>query len=338
MNLEDVVGDRGIKQDKWSRLNHTFGSSNQIKVLGFSGDKGKQKFYIVVCDYCSKDSDLFGQGYFRSSKGNLINGQLPCGCSSIHRWSEEQQAVRCSRKAAELGYKFLGFVGDWKGNDTKIKMLCEKHGEWVGSCITNLLFSGCGCTKCKAESVSDRATKPDEIMVSSFFASGAFHPDTKFYRSERKTNTGFKAYWDVYCPVCGQVGVSLSSNLQKGGRCCGCSRHNQKEAYINLIKDKIDDEVIAIKFGIASISLNRARQQNYKSIYKIENHSIYMFESTKQCRNAEKECKQHLECGVLTKYELPDGYTETTWVYNLDKIIEIYEQNGGFLNKLFDTH
>jgi hypothetical protein len=26
---------------------------------------------------------------------------------------------------------------------------------------------------------------------------------------------------------------------------------------------------------------------------------------------------------------MPDGYTETTWVYNLDKIVEIYERNGG---------
>lgn len=44
---------------------------------------------------------------------------------------------------------------------------------------------------------------------------------------------------------------------------------------------------------------------------------------------AERECLQELECGVVLKRDMPDGYTETTWYYNLEKIIQIYERNGG---------
>ena len=43
----------------------------------------------------------------------------------------------------------------------------------------------------------------------------------------------------------------------------------------------------------------------------------------------QRGCRRELDCGVLSKEEFPDGYTETTWVYNLDKIVEIYERNGG---------
>jgi hypothetical protein len=28
-----------------------------------------------------------------------------------------------------------------------------------------------------------------------------------------------------------------------------------------------------------------------------------------------------------------DGWSETTWVYNLERIIEIYERNGGIIHE-----
>jgi hypothetical protein len=60
-----------------------FGEEGQIEVVGWSGNKdGKgDKLYILKCNKCSKDSELFGEGYFRSTKGNLVKGAVPCGCS-----------------------------------------------------------------------------------------------------------------------------------------------------------------------------------------------------------------------------------------------------------------
>jgi hypothetical protein len=40
-------------------------------------------------------------------------------------------------------------------------------------------------------------------------------------------------------------------------------------------------------------------------------------------------CKKELETGIIPKQELPDGYTETTYIYNLDKIKQIYMEYGG---------
>ena len=81
--------------------------------------------------------------------------------------------------------------------------------------------------------------------------------------------------------------------------------------------------------GIANKSEVRLLNQNSCCIYEVENFGVWEFETKKSCLAAERECKQTLECGVLTKEEMPDGFTESTWAFNLDKIISIYEKHGG---------
>ncbi|UZS00840.1 endonuclease [Pseudomonas phage vB_PsaM_M1] len=329
MDLEDLIDDKGLKQNEWSLTSPTFGNEGQLKVVGWSGsDNGRHRLYVLLCNKCSQDSELFGDGYFRSTKYNLLKGAIPCGCAVKPRWSKRQFSILCQRSSESFGYKFLGFVGDWKGAFTKTKMLCEKHGEWESGNINNLANNGTGCPGCKADTVGESSTKPDEVIITSFFASGAFHPDTKFWRSDRKTKQGSKSYWYMYCPDCKQTGESFIGDLQLGGRSCNCSRQRQQEAYINLLIDDHNNPV-AIKFGIAIDSKQRIKNQNRQSVYTINQHSIYIFPSVKSCKQAERDCKEKLECGVVLKRDMPDGYSETTWVYNLEKIIEIYELNGG---------
>lgn len=331
MNLKDLVGNSGLQQDGWSLTEPSFGEDNQLTVVGWSGRDAGHKVYITRCTLCCKDSELFGEGYFRSFKGHLRAGCLPCGCSNYTKWSKEQYVILCQRSAEELGYKFLGFVGEWKASKTKVDLQCRYHGNWTRCVIHHLLSSKAGCPDCFAINIGKQNTKPDQVMISSFHASGAFHPDTKFWRSEREDNLGHKRYWLMSCPECGSVGESISSNLQLGQRSCACNNHRQQECYINLIID--DYNITAIKFGVARDSKQRIKQQDYKSTYTLKQYRVYTFPSVHQCRQAERECKKELECGVVLKRDMPDGYTETTWVYNLDKIIEIYERNGGILQE-----
>ncbi len=334
MDLAELLDDNGLQQDEWSLTAPTFGKERQLTVVGWSGNRVNRsdKFYIIKCSVCSQDFNLFGQGYFRSMKSSLNSGRIPCGCSTSPKWSEEQYRVLCSRKAKEIGYTFIAFVGDWLAKYTKIKMLCEKHGEWESGAIGNLLNQGYGCPMCGFD-VSITAAcrsnlKTDEVMIQSFFKSGCFHSDTKFWKSDRETKRGNKSYWYMLCPECGEVGESQSGNLQRGNRPCACGMHRQREAYINDIID-CTESVIAIKFGITINSNQRVRQQNSKSLYKIEQHSVYYFPSVESCKKAERDCKRELECGILTKLEVSDGWSETTYTYNLEKIIEIYQRNGG---------
>lgn len=330
MNLEDVIDpEYGLQQDEWSLASPIFGDDGQLGVVGWSGRNGwSVKYYIVKCSKCTQDSELFGEGYFKSLKDNLLRGKVPCGCSKRPLWSKEQFVIRCYRKSNELGYSFLGFVGEWKGQKTKIRMLCVKHGEWNSGTIHSLVGDEAGCLGCAIDVVSEARTKPDDIMVTSFISTGGFADGTKFWRTDRKDSQGYKPYWGVDCPECGGKGETRGSNLQKGCRPCACSMHRQQEAYINWITDN-HDMAIAIKFGVANNSRRRVGQQNAKSPYNIKQHSVYMFPDIASCKKAERECLQELECGVLLKRDFPDGYTETTWVYNLEKIIQIYERNGG---------
>ena len=111
---------------------------------------------------------------------------------------------------------------------------------------------------------------------------------------------------------------------------------NQKIGYINIIFD--NNLPIGLKYGIETIIGLRAIQQNGTSAFDVVRIKTYLFETADNCRSAELECKKlfqkenmktHKTKGIFTKKELPDGYTETTTIKNLDKIIEIYTKWGG---------
>lgn len=327
----------GLQQDDYSLSGVAFGDEGQLEVIGWGGkNSGNNKYYILKCKKCSQDTELFGEGVFRSFKGNLVRGQIPCGCSKSHRWNKGQYSTLCSRKAKELGYKFLGFTGGWRGVYTKIQILCEKHGKWETGTINSLVNAGDRCRGCRNDAIIKANTKPDDIMVDSFLSCGAFHPGTKFWRSERLNNRGSKAYWFMSCPQCNEVGESFVGDLQQGKQSCGCSNQRQQEAYINWIVD--GDSKVAIKFGIARDSKRRVEQQNSKSAYLVIQYQVYKFPDVASCKKAERECKKELECGILLKRDMPDGWSETTWVYNLNKIEDIYRNYGGVLQTILDSN
>ncbi len=333
MNLEDLVDDKGLQQDDFSKSGVLFGEEGQLEVVGWSGTGvGNIKSYIVKCGECSEDKELFGEGYFRSRKSNLARGEIPCGCSKKPQLSNNQFNILCSRKAKGIGYTFLGFYGEWRGAYTKIKMLCEKHGEWNSADINTLTNMDRGCPGCRVDKAVQANTKADDVMIASFFASGAFHPDTTFWRCVGLAKSEIKSCWCMSCPECGKIGQSQSNNLQAGKRSCACSTHRQQEGYINWLVDSHNNP-IAIKFGIARDSKQRVKQQGVRSTYELCQHAVYTFPDVASCKRAERVCKKELECGVVLKRDMPDGYTETTHTYNLDKIIKIYEGNGGILQE-----
>lgn len=330
MNLEDLVDDKGLQQDEWSLMAPTFGKDNQLTVVGWSGRTKLvcgAKFYILLCNTCKLDRELFGDGVFRSAKSDLVSGGMPCGCALSPKWSREQYSVLCTRAASEKGHTFISFIGEWRAQNTKVKLLCTSHGVWESGTIANLINKRTGCPGCKAVSIGEYHTKPDDVMIESFLDSGGFADGTTFWRSDRLTSKGYKEYWYVSCTDCSNIGEATSTSLRLGARSCLCSKHRQQEGYINLLFS--EDITVAIKFGIATDSLRRVKQTAAKTAYKVVNHSVYSFHSADLCKKAERECKQELECGVVLKRDMLDGYTETTWAYNLEKVIEIYERNGG---------
>ena len=48
----------------------------KLEVVGIAGKQGKITTFKVTCTECSKDKALFPDGYFISTKGNLVSGKL----------------------------------------------------------------------------------------------------------------------------------------------------------------------------------------------------------------------------------------------------------------------
>lgn len=300
-----------------------FGVQNQLEVLYF--DK-EAKHYVVFCSACAKDKELFGEGFFKTKRQDVKFG-VPCGCSNIPKWKKEQYEVLLKRKAPEKGLTYLGMAGEYKGVHTKIKLSCQQHGLYETNTITGLLNKGRGCPKCKGDKTSKRMLKSDEEMVESFFSSGMFHPDTKFKRSNKLNKYGYKTYWEIECPVCQESATAAFNSLQMGVKSCGCKRTKQTLCYINLIRDA--GRIVAIKYGITANFKRRFQEQKLYSRLEIENYGVWSFTEHEDCIKAEKNCREIFSEPALSKTELGDGYSETTYAYNLGRVISIYESFGG---------
>ena len=302
-----------------------YGDNNQIKVLGWykrNRVRNGAKVYVVHCRECAEDPELFGEGYFESTKYDLRRC-LPCGCGIAPRWNEEQYVVLCTRKCETLGIKFLGWAENYRNNKTACLLECKDHGVWSGTPISRLLFDLKMCFKCSVDKIKSMGNKDDFEMIANFMSTGCFVEGTTFRRSHEYQK------WCVYCPICEEENTAFTGNIYKGRLPCSCSK-NQKIAYINLICD--NDRPVAVKFGITNNVGTRIYLQNKKSVYKVDNIDFWTFSESKACKLAERECRESLDCGILSKEEMEDGHTETTYLYNIDKIIEIYESRGGIRN------
>lgn len=332
MYFVDVIEPEfGLQHDDWSMTSPRFGEMSQVLVIGWSGRAGWNKKYVVQCSECMKDPELFGEGVFKCVKSSLLLGSVPCGCAQlVGKRTEDQYKILCTRRAEDNGLIFRGFSETFRGLKTKLILYCLEHDtEFKTTSITNFIYRklSTGCGICRTEKIRSTNRKSDEEMIESFLITSQFVDGTVFTRSPKLNNRGGSPHWFVDCPACGCRGESSASNLQQGKRPCECSINRQKEAYINIISD--NGVPLALKFGVANNSNARLQQQSYNSIYEIENHAVFQFESRQKCIEAEIDCKTHLVCGVLSKEEMRDGYTETTFLYNLDKIKQIFMRNGG---------
>lgn len=316
-----------IIEDEYTR--ETFGIQQQIQILGWVGrDKDGKKIYLVKCRECEKDYELFGDGVFTSKRSNLSKGQIPCGCSKKPLWTKEQLVIRLNRKATEGGYSFIGLSGEYNKARTGVSINCDIHGIWEGMTAFNFL-QGQSCPECANEArvgkLSNHNTKPDSYFIDKFYETGQYDNVINFKKVYINIESEYSRHiWSYTCLDCGVDSTSYAHVLLNGGKSCDCSPRSQKQAYIKLLKD--DDLIVAIKFGIA----NKASQRKIKRcIYDIENHSFWEFESRVNCIKAESLCKSELTCEVLTRSEVPDGYTETTSPLNIERVVEIFKSFGG---------
>jgi len=326
VNLEDFDLDNS---DDF--VGSVFGDKQQLSVVSRIVKDTPNIKYVVKCSVCCEDPELFGEGYFSIAKAHLKDGKYPCGCSSLPKWTKDQTLLRVNRLLNGSHYKFISIEGEWNATQTRIICSCDYHGNQPSQTIMDVL-TGRKCRECRVDATSRANTVSDEIHIENFMNTGAYHPETKFWRSDKKTphtkyRKGVSAHWWISCGECKTTVETLYSTLKQGGLSCECSSYNQKFSYIHLIKDY--DLEIGLKFGISNDVHRRFMGQQNMTNLLMENIGVWEFESSVDCKKAERVLKNTMDCGVISKELFPDGHSETTYLNNIDNIIKVYEEYGG---------
>lgn len=304
-----------------------FGPFLQLTVIGWDGHKSYyNKKYTVECSICKEDTELYGDGRFLITKNKIRAGRIPCGCSVSTQWTQAQWKIRIKRECAIRGYKFIAHDPTTKGKNGYCYL--ESPSGEIDCVIINNFIKGQDTKSLWKKKISVANTKPVEDHIEKFMKTGAFAEGTTFEKClDKVDHQGWKTWWKVSCPTCGESYFSLLSNLNVGSVGCSCSQRRHKRSYIHVISN--DSGILAIKFGITSMLTNRRMfEQAKKSGLYLEEFGLWEYSEVSSCRRAEREVKK-IFSNYLNRDVFPDGYTETTEYGNVEYIVTIFESNGG---------
>ena len=262
----------------------------KLEVIGIADETGKRgrKLFKVTCTECSKDPELFPDGYFVSTKSNLKKGQKPCGCAFNPRWKDWQYMILARRAGDKKNFIVHGFSEEFKNAYTKLSLECLKdEHKWVAS-IDEIVNGGRGCPKCAGNikyTEQEALQKCIDICREMDYDVIGF-PDG--YKSAHKTR------FEYICKTHGKQTVSYSAFVNGGRRCIGCWGDRQKElgngnGYYPERKDEQDFLYVLnfdnkfIKVGRSFDIDERIKGLKYESgVPKSKIHKLRIFTATHQ--------------------------------------------------------
>lgn len=282
----------------------------KLEVVGIVGkDKWSAVLFKVTCTECSKDKELFPDGYFVSTKWRLVKGQKPCGCSKKLKWLDWQFLI-LARRAAKGCFVVHGFAEEFHGQNTKLSLECLKDGhKWTVS-INNVINHERGCPKC---SNKYRPTEQEALQKCINICKETDYEPIGFvdgYKGAHKTR------FEYNCKIHGKQEVSYHNFVNLGRRCGGCYKDRQKElgnlyGYYPERKDETDYLYILdfngkfIKVGRSFDvderinSLKKPSESGIKKIYKLRiftatHQEVYDYEQELHRELRERNFQHHV--------------------------------------------
>lgn len=305
-------------------------SDGKLTVVGIAGKQGRRTLFKVTCDECSKDKELFPDGYFISQKGNLIDGRKPCGCAFNPKWYYWQFLI-LARRAAKDRFIVHGFAEEFKNQNTKLNLECLKDGhKWTAS-IHNIINNGRGCPKCAGNA---RPTEQEALQKCVDICKEMNYNIIGFVNGYKGA---LKTRFEYICKIHGKQNVCYHSFVNNGTRCKGCWRAKQKDlgngnGYYPERKDETDFLYVLdfdgkfIKVGRSFDvderikGLKKPSESGIKKIYKLR-----IFTATHQ---EIYDCEQELHIELR----------ERNFQHYVDWSNECFENESLFiLNKLLDN-
>lgn len=215
---------------------------------------GHAATFKVTCTECSKDPELFPEGYFISNKGNLLAGKKPCGCAFNPKWSQYQTLIRCNRAASLKKIKIHGFIGEYRGRYTKLDCECLESGHKWSPPVHSIVTKKSGCPECAGNA---RLTEQEALDRCRVLCESAGYTLIGF-QGEFKNN---KSVFEYSCPSHGKQKVSYKNFVQHGRRCGYCWREYQREigeyGWYPARADEID-YLYVINFNDSYIKIGRS--------------------------------------------------------------------------------
>ena len=281
----------------------------KLEVIGIIGKtKSGNATFKVICTECSKDPELFPDGYFVSTKGNLVNGQKPCGCSKSPRWEDWQFLIIANRSAKD---RFIvhGFAEEFHGAHTKLNLECLKDGhKWVAT-IHSVISGRKGCPKCKGVTLAEQHKTPEHI---------ALQRCIDICKENNYNVIGFvgeyenwKSRFEYTCKIHGKQNVRYHNFVNKGTRCSGCAKElGNGNGYYPERKDE-QDYLYVLNFNDKFVKVGRSfdvderikglkYESKIKKIYKLRiftatHHEIYDYEQDLHSELRERNFQHYVD-------------------------------------------
>jgi hypothetical protein len=201
--------------------------------------------------------------FIQSATKHLCGDGCPvCGANSSIKNRTKTTQDFISEARAVHGNKYDYSQASYTQNKKKVKIICQKHGEFHQSAIHHL--RGNACPECAIKSLSVNRTKSTKQFIEEAIS---VHGDKYDYSLANYIQCFVNV--KIVCPQHGEF-LQLPSNHVRGVGCPGCANHGfntDKPATIYFIK--FDKPFASFwKVGITNVTLNSRFGSDIKFITK----------------------------------------------------------------------
>lgn len=159
---------------------------------------------------------------------------------------EKDAIEKLRERTAGTPYRFIGFVGEWHGVSTKLKMNCDLHGEWLSTTYNKFINDGRTCPACSS---TKRLTQSEVVSN----VKGILKSEkslTSLVKLEQWR--GCRTYLHLKCTLHGEWKTTNYNKFMMGRRCPGCAKKGFDSTIPGTlyILKRFDEN--AIKIGISN--------------------------------------------------------------------------------------
>ena len=267
---------------------------------------------------CKKHGEFYQQPNNHLSGKNGCPKCLPDRLSKINREDASDIKSKILQVCETRGYSLSKF--EYKNSNSLCEIICHKHGMFKQR--VRSILKGYGCVQCGVEKSANLRSKSIQDYLPKFLELFKGKYD---YTNSIIVNS--KTKFEVLCKEHGYFKTTVSNHIRgKGCPECGdhlCGYKVSKAGTFYILK--VGESVL--KFGISNKFDDRVRTIRNKSVFNIDVLYAFHFQDGRIAREIEERILfSEIERSVVNKADMLSGYTETCYIADLPKILNIVSE------------